>query len=143
MTGFEAPLARSALREVVDLHGFFEDWLGGTGPDSADAFDRLESALAETFTMVAPDGRRRSRTEVLAWLRQAYGSRGGRGPFRIEIQEPELLYLDPPLVLLGYVEVQSAGGALTRRRSTALLAAAPGERPRWLALHETWTDADG
>jgi hypothetical protein len=144
MTGIDHPLARSALEEVVALHGFFQAWLGGTGPDTPAAFARLEAALAETFTMVTPEGKRLPRAEVLDKLRQAYGSRGRRGNFKITIREPEALHLDPPLVVLGYVEEQDGEGGLTRRRSTAILVAAAqhGEQPQWLALHETWIASD-
>jgi len=139
MTGFEHPLASAALREVVELHAFFEAWLGGTGPDTALAFARVESALAETFTMVAPEGRRHGRAEVIGQLRQAYGSKGLGGGFRISILETEVHVLSPPLVVVGYVEEQTSPTARTIRRSTAVLGTSPGEaRPRWLALHETW-----
>jgi hypothetical protein len=144
VTGIEHPLARSALKEVVDLHECFETWLGGTGPDTPAAFARLETALADTFTMVSPDGQRLRRAEVLENLRHGYGSQGRRGAFRIAIREPEILHLDPPLVVLGYVEDQEGEDGLTRRRSTAVLAASAqdGGRPRWLALHETWIASD-
>lgn len=143
VTGFEDPLARRALQEVVDLHAFFETWLGGSCPETEAAFARVESALADSFSMVSPDGRRLSRGDVAGWLRQAYGSRAAHGAFRIAIREPDLLLLHPPLVVLGYVEEQELEGALIRRRSTAVLAAPanPG-RPQWLALHETWIDPD-
>jgi hypothetical protein len=144
VSGKEHPLARGALEEVVALHGFFETWLRGTGPDTPAAFARLEAALAETFTMVSPEGTRLRRAEVLDTLRQAYGSRGRGGAFRIVVRELEILHLDPPLVVLGYIEEQDGAGGLTRRRSTAVLAAAAqdGGRPQWLALHETWIASD-
>jgi hypothetical protein len=144
VTGIDQPLAGSALKEVLDLHAFFESWLGGTGPDTPAAFARLETALAETFTMVAPHGQRLRRAEVLDTVRQAYGKQGRSGAFRIAIREPEVLHLDPPLIVLGYVEEQQGEGGLTRRRSTAVLAASgqEGGRPRWLALHETWVASD-
>ena len=139
MIGFEHPLARAALEEVIELHAFFEAWLGGTGPDTASAFAQVESALAETFTMVSPEGRRQSRGEVIAWLRRAYGSKGSGGAFRISIRETEVHVLSPPLAVVGYVEEQTSPTALTLRSSTAVLGMSPtGERPRWLALHETW-----
>ena len=142
MTGFEHPLARAALKEVVELHAFFEAWLGGTGPCTGAAFARLEEALGESFSMVSPDGKRVARAEVIAQLRQAYGSRGRAGRLRMAILEPEVLVLDPPVVIIGYVEEQDTNGALTRRRSTAVLGAAVQDagRLRWLALHETWIE---
>ena len=136
------PLARSALQEVVELHAFFEAWLGGAAPRSDATFARIEDALAQRFTMVEPDGRRLGRGEVLAWLRQAHGSRAGVG-FRIAVRDQEALFLAPPVVTVGYLEEQEANGQVTRRRSTAVLAApAGGGRPLWHALHETWIASD-
>jgi hypothetical protein len=140
------PLARAALREVTDLHAFFEAWLGGTVADTDAVFSRVERALGDGFTMVSPGGARLRRPDVIGWLRGAHGSRDGQGPFRIAAVEPELLLLRPPLVIVGYVEEQAAGGEVTRRRSTAVFeAGVAGEGPvegeegvRWLALHETW-----
>jgi len=133
------PVVRAALREVTDLHAFFEAWLGGTVADTDAVFSRVERALGATFTMVSPGGARLRRPEVIGWLRGAHGSRSEQGPFRIAAVEPELLLLRPPLVVVGYVEEQAAGGEVTRRRSTAVFEASEGEEGvRWLALHETW-----
>jgi hypothetical protein len=99
--GAADPLGRAALREVRDLHAFFEAWLSGTIPDGAQDFARLESALADGFTMASPDGHRHGRAEVVGRLRQAHGSKGAA--FRIAIPEAEVLVLRPPLVVVGYV----------------------------------------
>ncbi len=140
MQGFEHPLARAALQEVIDLHAFFEAWLGGTVPNTEAAFSRLPSALAEGFSMVTPDGTRLSRAAVAGWLRQAHAAKAQPGPFRIRVTDPECLLVRPPLVAVGYVEEQSSGGTRRARRSTALFEAeldAPGG-VRWLLLQETW-----
>jgi hypothetical protein len=138
--GLDHPAARAALREIVDLHRFFEAWLGGTAEKTERVFARVETALADEFTMVEPGGSRLRRADVIRTLRAAHGAKGRPGPFEIAIAEPELLVLRPPLVVLGYVEEQTASGALTRRRSTAVLEAAAtgGSGVRWLALQETW-----
>ncbi len=140
MSTLDHPLARAALQEVIDLHAFFEAWLGGTAPQTEAAFARLDRALAEGFTMVTPDGVRLPRAAVIEWLRQAHGAKAAFGPFRIAIAEAELVHLAVPLVVLGYVEQQTLGGAIGRRRSTGLIEAVPAadDRVRWLALHETW-----
>lgn len=140
MPGLEHPLARASLQEVIDLHAFFEAWLGGTAPNTDAAFARLPAALAEEFSMVTPDGGRLSRSAVVGWLRQAHGSKGDRGTFRIRVVDPECLLVRPPLAAVGYVEVQTSGGSSRARRSTALFEAAP-DAPggvRWLVLQETW-----
>jgi hypothetical protein len=141
VTAFGHPLADAALREILDLHIFFEGWLGGTLANTDAAFSRLDHALADGFSMVAPSGVRLSRADVIHELRLAHGKRAAGGPFRIAITEPEVVLLRPPVAVIGYVEEQRSGSALTRRRSTAVLeGGGQGARPsvRWLALHETW-----
>jgi hypothetical protein len=142
VSGSGHPLVEAAKREVIGLHAFFEAWLAGTCPGTADCFARLETALSASFTMVPPDGRRLSRPGVIEGLRLAHGGKGTSGPFRITIRGLEVLHLAPPLVALGYVEEQVHGDAFTRRRSTALFASLlhEAERVEWLALHETWIE---
>lgn len=128
-----------AITEVVDLHAFFEAWLGGTCPASVGLLSRAEAALAPSFTMVAPDGRRLSRADTLSWLRQAHGVKGRSGPFRIAVSEPEILHRAEPVVVVGYIEEQWQGPRHTRRRATAILERSPrGDGWRWLSVHETW-----
>jgi hypothetical protein len=142
MASADHPLVRAALREVDELHAIFEAWLGGTGQGSDALAPRLENALSGGFSMVAPDGTRLSRESVIRELQEARGAKGRHGAFRIEITEPELLLLHPPLVIVRYVETQTTSGVVTRRRSTAVFEAAPGDgaRVQWAALHETWLD---
>jgi hypothetical protein len=133
------PLAATAIREIRELHGFFEAWLGGSGPSGDIAFRRAEAALASGFTMVTPSGQRLSRSEVLGWLRSAHGSRRDPAPFRISIDESVVLHCEVPLVVVSYVEVQR-GAEISTRRSLAVLREAE-DAPcgvLWLALQETW-----
>jgi hypothetical protein len=141
VTASDHALPDAALREILDLHSFFEGWLGGTLPNTDAAFSRLDHALAEGFSMVAPSGVRLGRAEVIHELRLAHGKRAGSGTFRIAVTEPEVVLLRPPVAVIGYVEEQRSGSTLTRRRSTAVLEGGghgAGASIRWLALHETW-----
>jgi hypothetical protein len=133
-------LADDALAEVVGLHDFFESWFGATCPATDENFATLESSLGPSFTMVGPDGWRVQRPDVIAAIRNSYGSKGQHSGFRITIAETEILHMSPPLVLVGYVEEQSLGSVRTRRRSTALFTRSPqgSYGVQWLALHETW-----
>ena len=138
--GLDHPLAQAVLQEVSGLHAFFEAWLSGKAENTNAVFTRVESSLGEEFTMVSPSGQRLQRPDVIGWLRGTHGARASQGSFHIAIAEPEILLLRPPLVLLGYVEVQTMGNVVTRRQSTALfdVSIEGGQRVRWLALHETW-----
>jgi hypothetical protein len=134
------PLAASAIREIRDLHAFFEAWLGGSCPQDG-VFHRVEAALAPDFTLVAPSGQRLSRSEVLAWLRSAYGSRHNPGRFRISIDELAVVHCEAPLIVMSYVEAQQ-GVEKNVRRSLAILREAE-DAPCgviWVALQETWTE---
>ena len=127
-----------ALREVVDLHAFFEAWLGGTAPNTDAEFPRLDAVLAESFTMVSPDGRRLSRADVTGSLRKAHGAGEGRGPSGSSSSNPRSCMCRPPLIAVRYVE-ETAPDTITRRSlplSSRLCRTT--ERVRWLALHETW-----
>jgi hypothetical protein len=140
--GLDHPLAQAVLQEVADLHAFFEAWLSGEAENTNAVFSRVESSLGEEFTMVSPSGQRLQRSDVIGWLRGTHGARASQGSFHIAIAEPEILLLRPPLVLLGYVEEQTAGDVVTRRQSTAVfdVSFVVGGLVGGLALHETWID---
>ena len=63
-------MAESAWhQEIIDLHEFFQDWLGGVAPSTN--FDRLERSLDEAFTIVMPEGTLVDRPGILHRLREA------------------------------------------------------------------------
>lgn len=118
--------------EIVALHVLFESWLGEAGQGD---FARFDAAFAEGFAMVMPNGRKLDRAAVLAFLREARGSRGA--DFRIWIEDAHALHVAGDQVLMHYLECQHVGGQDTARRASALfrLEAAG---PRWLFVQETW-----
>jgi hypothetical protein len=133
----EHPLIQAAIAETETLHAFFESWLGAD-PPTPESFARVEAALAPTFTLIGPDGRRESRDAVIAALQAEHGARGP--DFRIRVEAPEPVALEPPVVVLAYRERQWLAGVETLRQSTAVFRS-DGEAPnglRWLTLQETW-----
>ncbi len=126
------PAAAVCAHEIVALHRLFESWLGAAGEGH---FPRFEAAFAEDFAMVMPNGRRLDRAAVLAFLRDARGSRGTG--FRIWIEEAQALHESGDLVLMHYLECQHVGGQDTARRASALFRMEAGG-PRWLFVQETW-----
>ncbi len=144
MEHVDHPLARAAVREIDALHVFFAAWLGGSAPRDPTALSRLEAALAPGFSMVTPEGKRLARPAIIGWIADAHGARGTPAdPFRIWITDVELLHVDPPYILAGYVERQHAEGRDTARRASVLFRADPAgpNGLRWLAVHETWLTA--
>lgn len=118
--------------EILALHALFESWLGAAGQGD---FCRFEAAFDPGFQMVMPNGRKLDRTEVLAFLRGARGSRGEG--FRIAIEEAAVLHAAPPLMLMHYIERQWLGGQETARRASALFRL-DSNGPSWLFVQETW-----
>jgi hypothetical protein len=128
-----------AWQEVVALHAFFEAWLRES--ESVMDFSEVEAAIGRDFRLISPDGKMEEREAVLAWIRDA---RGSRGPdFKIVALDPRAIWTGDGAVLLEYSEQQYRDGQTTRRRSTALFLANPAA-PRgmeWRHLQETWIEA--
>lgn len=122
-------------REITDLHVDFEQWMCGR----LETLDRVEAALAPDFLFVGTTASVLPRSGVLEFLR------AGRGQTQIamRIEDVELHWQRGDLSYATYVEVQEVAGAVTRRRSSAVLeqhSAGP-IGLRWLSVHETWIDA--
>ena len=135
-------MRESIEREIRELHVFFEAWLGGGGAETAEAFPRVESAFAADFRRIAPDGAVADRESQLAALRHAFGVRPG---LRIEIRNPAVRVVTPPLALATYEEWQWADGEPERGRlSTVVFRREPGlpNDLAWVHVHETWLAAD-
>lgn len=124
--------------EIVELHDFFQAWLGGALPNTDTAFARLIDTMAPEFAIVGPDGRLLPRAQVLTWIRAAHGSRPG---WRIWIEGAAPRFAEGGLVCAIYEEWQRhADGTVTARLSTVLLREQPGTPNglAWLHVHETW-----
>lgn len=129
-----------ACRSEIDtLHQCFEAWFNGRVPRTAEAFSRIDTALAETFVIVMPQGSKVERAPLLKGLYEAHTGRQG---IRIWIERVRVLEEDRALVVAEYEEWQTEGGETTSRHSTAVFRR-NGEKPNgleWLRVHETWFD---
>lgn len=132
-------MERSAWHtEIVELHAFFEGWLGGTLPPTDAVYARLAETMAPEFALVTPGGKLVPRKQLLAQLRAAHGSRPG---WRIWIQDPKLRLQAGDLLIATYEEWQRHGdGIVTGRLSTAIFRARPAAPNglAWVHVHETW-----
>ncbi len=131
-------ISAGAIREIIDLHAFFEAWLSGRSPADENRLKQALQSVAADFTLVGPAGRRLDRAGLLTWLAPAHGSRGG--DFRIWVENIMAVSARPGMAILGYDECQHMNGTQTRRTATVVFVAAP-ECPNgvaWLAVHETW-----
>ena len=123
--------------EVVDLHQFFEDWLGGKLAKTEENYERLRSVMNPDFRIISPEGHMTNCESLLAGLWQAHNSRPG---FRLWVKEVKSKVLSPELSLVTYEEWQEIEGVVNARVSTAVFgqkAAAP-HKVEWLHVHETW-----
>jgi len=128
---------KRSVREIEDLHQFFEDWLSGELPNTGEAFRRLDRALVPEFRLVHPSGEWRRREDILTGLRQAHGSRPG---LTIEIRDVRLREAGEDLVAATYDEWQRSKEEEDGRRSTVVFRRTPEASTglRWLHVHETW-----
>ena len=91
----------AARHEIEALHAFFVAWFTGQGDDQD--FRLCEAAFGAGFQMVAPDGRRHDRSEVVHRLLQARGS--AQGAFEIAVINPRKIWSAGDAILMGYVEL--------------------------------------
>ncbi len=133
------PILDACRDEIVALHACFEDWFNGRVPRTSEAFNRIDTALAETFVIVMPQG---SKVERAPLLKSLYEAHTGRQGIRIRIEHVRVLEEDQALVVAEYEEWQEEGGEITSRHSTAVFRRNE-EKPNgleWLRVHETWFD---
>jgi hypothetical protein len=136
----DADLAAAVLTEIDGLHRFFTDWFLGRCPRDRAGFARCADALAPDFAQVDPAGRLRRRGALLTALWAAHGC---HARFAIRIRRPAVRLAHDGLALAVYEEWQRSGAGESRRRSSALFAAASAAPlgVAWLHLHETWIEA--
>ena len=119
--------------EVKRLHDDLQAWIGQSDSSRWAAF---ESALADDFVQIGPDGIARDRATVLDLVA---GLKGIAGPtFIIEIKDARARALDGGYALVSYREVQRGGSRDTDRWSSALLGGSSTGAWRWHHLHECW-----
>lgn len=119
--------------EVKRLHDDLQAWIGR---GDASRWAAFESALADDFVQIGPDGIARDRATVLDLVA---GLKGIAGPtFVIEIKDARARALDGGYALVSYREVQRGGSRDTDRWSSALLGRSSTRAWRWHHLHECW-----
>jgi hypothetical protein len=126
--------------EIVELHQFFQDWYNNILSPSPANFARCEKVLADSFTIIFPNGEKVSCKPLLEGLRSAHHSRTN---MRIWIENIQVLYQLGELILATYEEWQEIEGKVTIRVSSVLFRKVP-DTPNnllWLHVHETWLNS--
>lgn len=124
--------------EVVGLHRFFQEWYRGEIDAAGEGFSRMSDVLAEGFHLISPDGRLVGRSEILASVRRAHGSKSPE--FAIRTGECHFRAGSRRLGVVTYEEWHEEGGERRGRVSTAVFhdrADAP-NGVEWVHVHETW-----
>ncbi|HMQ32087.1 MAG TPA: hypothetical protein PKD53_15265 [Chloroflexaceae bacterium] len=124
--------------EIVELHNFFQGWLGGTLPATDEVYARLSDTQTPEFVIVTPGGEFIPSEQLLAQLRAAHGSRFG---WRMWIENAELRFMQGGLTVATYEEWQRhADGTVTGRLSTVIFRDQTGTPNGlvWVQVHETW-----
>jgi hypothetical protein len=132
-----APSLPAWQTEIIELHHFFEGWLGGTLSNDAATFDRFVSATSPTFTMITPRGDLLDYAAIRQLIANLYGT---RSELRIWIEQPRLLLQNEAISIVCYEEHQQWPENRTARLATAIFTADPAapNGVRWEHVHETW-----
>lgn len=127
----------ACIREVEELHVFFQQWFNGELPDEDAAFARFDSVMAPDVVLVSPGGVALSRAQLIKGLR---GGHNGRPGIEISTKNYSFRALGPDLWLVTYEEHQVQGETRTARLSSALFRRHPDAPNRviWEHIHETW-----
>lgn len=123
--------------EVIQLHHFFEEWLGGTLAKTRANYERLTAVMNSDFQIISPDGQVTACEPLLADLWQAHHT---RPDFSLWAKEVTVRPLSAQLALVTYEEWQEIEAKVTARVSTAVFRQ-KGNTPNgveWLHVHETW-----
>ena len=125
------------LVEVIELHDYFEAYFLGT----VEGLERVESALAQDFTMVGPAGITFSRGQTIGLIE---GGHSHASALEMTITEPELLFEDGETLVASYVENQQWADVANHRLTTVVFSkddSAPNGLV-WRRIHVTWVNAD-
>lgn len=122
-------------KEIVELHEHFEAYFLGT----IDSLDRVDAALAPTFTMAGPDGSVADRDQVMAALKAGHAHTQS---LTISITDAELLAESGDLVVATYIEGHALASGSNHRRTTVVFQRADSAPNglQWTRAQETWVD---
>ncbi len=95
-------------KEVVDMHRFFTEWYTAVLPENRENFARFHTVMNEKVGFVGTNGGVISKSELIGWIKDAYGSHE-KGAFEIEIKNFQYLAGHGDLHVLGYEEWQYIG----------------------------------
>ncbi len=125
-------------KEVKDMHHFFTEWYTGVLPDNDENFARFYTVMNERVGFVGTQGAVISKSELIDWIKDAYGSHK-KGAFEIEIKNFQYLAGHGGLHVLGYSEWQRIAGKQIILETTTVLKELINQynQLEWLRIHVT------
>jgi hypothetical protein len=140
----EGSVAERASREVVELHDFLADWFNGRLPGTESAFARFDTAIADDFVIIGPDGSMAERAAIVKAVFDDWGRWQNDETAGIEVRNARVHEQGRDLVVVSYEEWQTTATGTVVRLSTVVLRHAE-KAPlglEWVHLHETWMPND-
>jgi hypothetical protein len=134
-------LKNNCIKEITELHTFFEEWFNGTLDQNKTNFRRVEKVLDTNFELITPNGIKQSRKEIISLLWEACGSRADtENPLNIWIENHIFKQIGTDLYIATYEEWQKDQQKKRGRLSTAVFQKEMNEYNDlvWLHVHETW-----
>ncbi len=98
-------MEKNVLKEVVELHQFFENWFTARLDNTEENLNRFEHVTSDEFTVIPPNGATSDKASLIKDLQSAYGFQG-QHPYRIEIKNVEEKELAGDLVMATFEEWQ-------------------------------------
>lgn len=129
----------ACVREIEELHAFFQAWFAGELANTGANFGRFSSVTHADFTIIGPNGQVTDRATIVDVLRQAHGA----GAFEIWVENATVQSMGADHYLALYEEWQIRDGTKTSRQSSAIFVADEGtpNGVAWRHVHETWVNS--
>lgn len=127
--------SQKIIKEVQDLHAFFEAWFNGTL--NSEEFIRVEKSIAVDMKMVSPEGVIMSGEGIIQAIKNSHGS---SNHIKIWVEDVTVKRLTADFYLATYYELQDRAGNNTKRYSSAIFrrsSRSPNDF-EWIHVHETW-----
>ncbi len=133
----------SCHSEVSELHIFFQKWFNAELHKSNLVFQRFTTVLHPKFVLISPDGRKRTKNEIIQEIWDAYGSRDPqKNPMKLWIENYVYQGEFNTIHIITYEEWQINNSIKKGRLSTAIFEKTSNiyNNICWLHVHETWLE---
>ena len=134
-------LYRQCMREVIELHDFFQAWLEGSAPQTESVFRRFTDVNDPAFLLIGPHGRAIDLSAARRWIWEAWNTRPNS---RLWTEAHTLRFSTGEMAVMTYHELQLNDGAPNQRLSTVVFRQDPAAPNGlvWVHVHETWMETE-